>query len=97
MKYDIALCFVTPSGHRAAGFLFPEPVGDTTKEVVTEARDRIQASIDELTTLSIFTRDSQPIIGTGGNLSAMEVTLSGTLIKNSTLVTQIIEYPEDAA
>jgi hypothetical protein len=89
MAFDITLCFITPVG-RMTGFLTAEPLAES-REDVTAARDQIQSSIASLTQLTLFTRDTDPIIGAEGTHSAMEITLPGDLIKNSVMVSQIVE------
>jgi hypothetical protein len=90
MAFDIILSFITPVG-RMTGFLTAEPLAES-REDVTAARDQIQSSIASLTQLTLFTRDTDSIIGAeGATFSAMEITLPGELIKTSAMVSQIVE------
>lgn len=88
MAFDIVLSFVTPVG-RMTGFLTAEPIPETLEEV-TFARDKIQSNISGLTYMSIFTRDTDLMLS-GKNPTAMELTLPGDVLKNSVMVSQIVE------
>jgi hypothetical protein len=89
MAFDIILSFITPVG-RMTGFLTAEPIQESLEEV-TFARDKIQSSLAGLSYMSIFTRDADPIIGAEGTHYAMEISLPGEIIKNSVMVSQIVE------
>lgn len=89
MKFDIVLCFITPHAGRVTGFLSPEPI-DETREDVIAARDEIQSRLHTLNHLTIFTRDLDTILP-GGNLTPLEITLPEDVIKNSVMISQIVE------
>ena len=92
MKHDVVLCFITPAGTRLTGFITPEPMASTRQEAIG-VRDQVQAKISDLTTLSIYTRDTTLILQ-GSNPTPMELTLPGELIKQSAMLSQIIERDE---
>ena len=92
MKFDIVLCFITPHAGRVTGFLTAEPIAEDRDEV-TKARDMIQARISGLDTLTVYTRDTDTILP-GGAPSALEITLPEGVIKNSVMLSQIIEVAE---
>lgn len=88
MAFDIVLSFVTPVG-RMTGFLTAAPI-DESREDVTAARDLIQARISTATELTLFTRDTGLILP-GNEPTAMEITLPGSVIQNSVMISQILE------
>lgn len=92
MKFDIVLCLITPHAGRVTGFLTAEPITEDRAEV-TRARDMLQAGISELNTLTLYTRDTDTILP-GKAPSALEITLPGDVIKNSVMLSQIIEVAE---
>ena len=92
MKFDIVLCFVTATAGRVTGFLTAEPIAEDRAEV-TRARDMLQAGISGLDTLTMYTRDTSPMLP-GKAPSALEITLPGDVIKNSVMLSQIIEVAE---
>jgi hypothetical protein len=90
MAFDIVLRFITPSAGSVTGFLTAEPITDGDIAQVTQARDAIQSRIGDLSYITIFSRDTSMILD-GQNPTAFEITLPGEVLKNSVMLTQIIE------
>lgn len=94
MKYDIVFSFITPVG-RVSGFMTAEPIPNETLSSITEARDQIQKMANDLNQLTLFSREPGPLLEAASqNPTAHEVTLPGELIKNSIMLSQIVEVAE---
>lgn len=89
MAFDVVLRFITPSAGSVTGFLTAEPI-DEPIEDVTAARNLLQTRISHASDITVFSRDTSMIVE-GKNPTPFEITLPEDVIKNSVMISQIIE------
>ena len=98
MKYDIVVQLYTPAipGRPVSGYLLPAPAEKDLEDIIA-ARDEFQSYAPSglYKYVTLFTREKTALVSENViTASEQEVTISGDVLKNSVIVTQIVEVAE---